>query len=146
MSKKIKKIKKNKEKKNRDGIRSAGKSIIAFPSRLLIPVGIFLQNNLKKLEFRKKEIAKEDPFKNTSRLADNASPDADAEEQFGHARTTAIKEQIDRKIVQTRKALTRIKIGKYGICEDCSKMIDTDRLVVYPEATLCASCQAKGER
>jgi RNA polymerase-binding transcription factor DksA len=141
MSKKTKKIKENK-----DGLRSAGKSFIAFPSKLLIPVGNFLQNNLKKLEFRKKEIAKEDPFKNTARLADNASPDADAEEQFGHARTTAIKEQIDRKMIQTRKALTRIKIGKYGICEDCGKMIDTDRLVVYPEATLCASCQAKRER
>ena len=71
--------------------------------------------------------------------------EADAEEQFGHARTSAIKEQIDRQIIQTRKALTRIKIGKYGICEDCSILIDTDRLMAYPEATLCTKCQAKRE-
>jgi RNA polymerase-binding transcription factor DksA len=139
--------KKNKKsKKAKVNFGKAGKSIIAFPSKLLLPVASFLQNNLKKLEVRKKEIAKEDPFKNTQRLLDNASPDADAEEQFGHARTTAIREQIDRKIIQTKKALTRIKIGKYGICEDCGKMIDTDRLVVYPEATLCASCQEKREK
>jgi len=94
----------------------------------------------------KKEIEKEDPFRDTARLIDNASPDSDAYEQFGHARTTAIKEQLDRRIIQTKKALARIKIGKYGICEDCGRMIDTDRLMVYPEATLCAKDQAKREK
>jgi RNA polymerase-binding transcription factor DksA len=135
-----------KTSKNNGKVKRVGRGIISFPARLLTPIAIFLQNNLKKLEVRKKEITKEDPFKNKARILDNASPDADAEEQFGHARTTAIKEQIDRKIVQTKKALTRIKVGKYGICEDCGKMIDTDRLVVYPEATLCASCQEKREK
>ena len=78
-------------------------------------------------------------------MIDNASPDTDAAEQFGHARASAIKEQLDRKIIQTKKALSMVKIGKYGICEDCAKMIDTDRLMIYPEATLCASCQKKRE-
>jgi RNA polymerase-binding transcription factor DksA len=119
---------------------------IRFPKNLITPIGKFLQQKLKLLERRKREIDQEDPFKNTARLEENASPDADAAEQFGHARTSAIRQQIDRKIIQTKKALSRIKIGKYGICEDCSKMIDTDRLVVYPEATLCAKCQAKREK
>jgi len=136
------KSKKTKEVKK----RNVGKDIISFPGKLVAPIGNFLQRNLKKLEMRKKEIVKEDPFRDTSRLLDNASPDTDAAEQFGHARTTAIKEQIDRKIIQTKKALTMIKIGKYGICEDCGQMIDTDRLIVYPEATLCAKCQRKRER
>ena len=117
-----------------------------FPTNVLAPVGKFLQDRLKFLETRKKEIAEEDPFKDASRLIDNASPDADAAEQFGHARTSAIKEQLDRRIIQTRKALSRVKIGRYGICEDCGQMIDTDRLVIYPEATLCAKCQAKREK
>jgi RNA polymerase-binding transcription factor DksA len=136
---------KNSKKAVKKGKTNFGRNIIEFPSKLMMPVGKFLQDNLKKLEFRKKTIVKEDPFIDTSRLIDNASPDTEAAEQFGHARTTAIKEQIDKKIVQTRKALTRVKIGKYGICEDCGQMIDTDRLVVYPEATLCAKCQAKRE-
>lgn len=105
-----------------------------------------MQQRLKALEKRKKEINKEDPFLDTSRLTDNASPDTDAAEQFGHARTSAIKEHLDKKMIQTRKALTQIKIGKYGTCEDCGQMIDTDRLMVYPEATLCAKCKVKREK
>jgi len=123
-----------------------GRDIIRFPSKLLSPVYQFLSDKLMTLERRKKEIEKEDPFRDTARLIDNASPDSDAYEQFGHARTTAIKEQLDRRIIQTKKALARIKIGKYGICEDCGRMIDTDRLMVYPEATLCAKDQAKREK
>ena len=119
---------------------------VKFPATLLKPVGVFLKKRLRDLESRKKTLAQEDPFMNKSRTSDNASPDADAEEQFGHARTSAIREQLDRKIVQTKKALTMIKLGTYGICEDCGKMIDTDRLMVYPEATICAKCQAKREK
>lgn len=119
---------------------------LKFPSNILKPVGSFLADKLKVLEKRKKEIDREDPFKDSARTLDNASPDADAEEQFGHARTSALKSEIQRKIIQTRKALSRIKIGKYGICEDCGKIIDTDRLMVYPEATLCANDARKREK
>jgi len=119
---------------------------IKFPKNLLAPIGKFLHDRLKILEKRKKEIEKEDPFTDFNRINENASPDTDAAEQFGHARSSAIKKELDRKIIQTRKALTMIKIGKYGICEDCGEMIDTDRLMVYPEATLCAHCQAKKEK
>ena len=121
-------------------------SVVQIPSKLLAPIGKFLQERLKKLEKTKTVIEKEDPFKDTSRILDNASPDTDAAEQFGHARISAIKEQLERKVTQTKKALHRIKKGKYGHCEDCDNMIDTDRLAVYPEATLCAKCQAKREK
>jgi DnaK suppressor protein len=122
------------------------KSSSLFPVELLRPIADFLKLKLRKLEKTRKEVNREDPFRDSSRLNDNASPDADAEEQFGHARTSAIKEQLDRGIIQTRKALSRIKIGRYGICEDCGKMIDTDRLVVYPDATFCPNCQNKREK
>ena len=140
---------KNKSKMSRKSSknkRNLGKDIITFPARLLAPVGSFLLAQLKRLERRKKDIEKEDPFTDTDRVNDNASPDTDAAEQFGHARTSAIKDQLDKKMIQTRKALSRIRVGKYGICEDCSKMIDTDRLMVYPEATLCAKCKTKREK
>lgn len=119
---------------------------IKFPANLLYPIGKLLSWRLASLEKKKKSIEDEDPFKDTERLNDNASPDTDAAEQFGHARSTALKNELARKIVQTKKALTKIKVGTYGICEDCGKMIDTDRLVVYPEATKCVSCEAKREK
>jgi len=132
MAKKTKKIeKKIKKRKSKRG------ESLTIPARLVAPVAAFLRRKLVKLEKRKAEIEKDDPFKDVTRVTDNASPDTDASEQFGHARVSAIKEQFDRRIIQIRKALARIKIGKYGICEVCGEMIDTDRLMAYPEATRC---------
>ncbi|KKT67196.1 MAG: DnaK suppressor protein [Candidatus Curtissbacteria bacterium GW2011_GWC1_44_33] len=128
----------NKKKKNTEGR-------IAFPASVLWPVGEFLRGRLALLQKRKKGIEKEDPFKDTDRIIDNASPDTEAAEQFGHARTSAIRQQLLKNIIQTRKAITMLRIGRYGICEDCGKMIDTDRLMVYPETTLCAQDAAKRE-
>jgi len=122
------------------------KSKVKFPANLLFPIGKLLNWRLSSLEKKKKSIEEEDPFKDTDRLNDNASPDTDAAEQFGHARSAALKNELAKKIVQTKKALTGIKYGTYGICEDCGKMIDTDRLVVYPEATKCISCEEKREK
>ena len=119
---------------------------LRFPANLLNPIGRFLQDRLSGLRKKKRDIEEEDPFRDTSRISDNASPDTEAQEQFGHARTSAIRQEITRKIIQTRKAMARVRIGKYGICEDCGKLIDTDRLMIYPEATLCKNCAAKREK
>jgi RNA polymerase-binding transcription factor DksA len=116
---------------------------IKFPQSALRPVSEFLTKQLTMLERRKKNIEDTDPFSDEARVVSNAAPDTEAEEQFGHTMSSALKEQIDRRIIQTRKALTRIKIGKYGTCENCGKMIDTDRLMVYPDAIRCISCEKK---
>ena len=117
-----------------------------FPSNLIEPVRKMLAARLDTLKKRKKELSKEDPFKDPSRTLDNAAPDIEADEQFGHARTSAITKEIGKTTIQIRKALTRIKIGKYGICEECGQMIDTDRLIAFPEATLCKKDSAKRDR
>ncbi len=117
-----------------------------FPANLTNPVAAFFKGRISDLEKRKRAISKEDPFKDVQRVDDNAAPDIEADEQFGHARTSAMKSLINKQIVQLRKALARVKIGKYGICEECGQMIDTDRLVAFPEATLCAKDARKRER
>lgn len=137
-NKKAKNIDKNKVSKDKKGI--------SFPMDLLKPVGDFLSSSLHILQKRKKQVEKDDPFKDEDRVMDNASPDTDAAEQFGHAKTAAIKLELERKIGETKKALARLKTGKYGICEDCGQLIDTDRLTVFPEATYCKKCQAKREK
>jgi len=118
----------------------------SYPSNVLEPVRNYLQRKLFGLEDRKKELDQEDPFADKSRLDDNAAIDADAAERIGHMEVSAIKRTIDRSIVQVRKALTMIKVGKYGLCEICSKMIDTDRLMVMPETTYCVACEKKREK
>lgn len=117
-----------------------------FPANVLDPVANMLKSRLETLEKRKKSISKEDPFKDLERVNDNAAPDIEADEQFGHARTSALKSEMGRAIIQIRKALTRIKVGKYGTCEVCGQMIDTDRLMIYPEATLCKKDASKKEK
>ncbi|MFH1840564.1 MAG: TraR/DksA C4-type zinc finger protein [Candidatus Shapirobacteria bacterium] len=117
-----------------------------FPLNLVKPIRDFLSGEAKRLEKQKVKIIAEDPFEDVSRVDDNASVDLEADEQFNHARTTALQAQIDRKLIQIRQALSRIKIGKYGLCESCGRMIDTDRLMVIPEATLCVACEQRKEQ
>ena len=130
----MKKRKAKKIKKNRS---------VRFPGNILKPIGAFLSRETKRLEKRKENLSKRDPFKDASRVVDNAASDTDAAEQVGHAQVAAMEKQTDRRLIQIKKALTRIKLGKYGTCERCSKMIDTDRLMVMPEATVCIDCERK---
>lgn len=134
-------------KKNKNKVqKKTSSNSISFPSSVLKPVNSFLQERLRTLQKRKKDLKEEDPFSDASRTLDNAAPDTEADEQFGHARTSALNTELSKRIIQVRKALARVKIGKYGICEECGKMIDTDRLIVYPEATLCAKDAKKREK
>ncbi len=116
-----------------------------IPARLLAPIGAFLTNQLQLLERRRARLDSDDPFL-TGREDSLASPDVNASEQFGHARIEAVRNQLDKRIIQVRKALAQVKVGSYGTCERCGKMIDTDRLMVFPEATLCVSCEMKKEK
>lgn len=98
------------------------------------------------LEKRKKQADEVDPFKDKTRIDNNAAIDTDAAEQVGHMEVSAFKKSYDRMIIQVRKALARIKFGNYGLCERCGNMIDTDRLMLMPEATLCVTCERKREK
>ena len=90
---------------------------IKFPSNLLIPIKMFLERELIKMKKTEKQV------KNDAVIA------------------FFVKKQM----VQIRKALTMIKLGKYGICESCGKMIDTDRLAVKPDTTICIMCEREKE-
>ncbi len=52
---------------------------------------------------------------------------------------------VRRRLKQVNEALARIEEGKYGICADCDKPIENDRLVLQPVATRCTSCQTIAE-
>lgn len=119
---------------------------VTYPKEVVEPVEKYLGTKLSELEKRKKDLNREDPFNDTSRINDNAAIDADAAEQFGHLRAKAMRETVERTMIQVRKALSRIKIGKFGVCENCGKFIDTDRLMIMPETTLCIDCEKKREK
>lgn len=118
---------------------------ISFPSTVLAPLVRFLRGEEKKLKNTKKELKKVDPFIIGNRDDDN-SVDSDVAENVEHDRSFAMRKMVSRSIISIRKTLARIKVGKYGICTSCHKMIDTDRLAISPTAEFCIDCESKKEK
>ena len=85
-----------------------------------------------------------DPFFDDNRTIENTF-EKDLDEQIGHFDNEIKVKFLSKQIAQFRTALTRMKIGKYGTCEKCGKMIDTDRLAVRPEATNCVKCSKEND-
>ncbi len=120
--------------------------MVKFPASVLSQIKTYLESKHSEVETRLKDLKKEDPFEDKGRLLDRASEDSEVQSKVNHERVAAMQQQLNMVLVQTRKALTKIKIGKYGICESCGKMIDTDRLAAIPTAVLCLSCEKKREK
>jgi len=56
---------------------------------------------------------------------------------------------IDRHVNELREvdaALARLARGTYGICSECAREIDYERLAAYPAATRCVRCQERREK
>ena len=119
-------------------------AILNIPGRLLSPIKLFLEKELVKSKRIKKQLKKNDPFLVGDRTNENSFED-DLDEQIGHFDNEVKARFLSKQIAQFRTALTRMKIGKYGICDKCGKMIDTDRLAVKPEATDCIKCSKERE-
>lgn len=114
-----------------------------FPSRILKPLQNRLQSEESKLKKRRQELEAEDPFNDGDRVINNAAVDTDAAEESGHDRVAALKLEVDKTLINIRKTLTKIKLGRFGLCESCGGMIDTDRLAIDPTVSLCIRCAAK---
>lgn len=125
-------------------MKENNKKIDRLPLRFLSPIKRFLETELLKLKRTKKNLKEADPFTDENRTLEN-SVEEDLDEQIGHFDNEIKARFLNKRIVQLRKALTRIKIGKYGMCESCGKMIDTERLAINPEATTCVKCQKEKE-
>ena len=113
-----------------------------FPKKILKPIQGYLGYLKKKYTKRYSNLEKEDPYNDTNRLNEN-NPDDDANEESGHERVAALKEQTQKNIERVEKALDRIKKGTYGKCSQCGKMIDTERLAIDPTMDCCVQCQSK---
>ena len=120
------------------------KSAPRFPGNLLRPLVDYLKREEVRLIKTKKSLKKEDPYASMSREDDN-SVDADVAEQVDHERVSAVRTELTKSLINIRKTLTRIKIGRYGTCERCHRMIDTDRLAIEPTAEHCLSCRKEIE-
>ncbi len=49
------------------------------------------------------------------------------------------------RILEIGKALERIKVGEFGICEICGDDINVERLKAHPTTTVCVNCKREEE-
>jgi len=73
-------------------------------------------------------------------FADVASDDIDRK------MIEALGSQDIKRIKAIDAALSRIQLGRYGLCMKCNKKIPTERLIAIPYAVMCIDCQKGEER
>jgi YteA family regulatory protein len=66
-------------------------------------------------------------------------------ETFEREKDLALKNNLDELYQRVNEALARFEAGNYGICEDCGRDIDLERLEALPYTTLCIECQREEE-
>lgn len=115
-------------------------SSIKFPLSVLKPLKKYLTKEENRLKKQQLDLDTEDPFKDENRVNDNAALDTEAAEESGHDRIAVLKLEVEKTLIRVRKALTSIRLGKYGLCENCGQMIDTDRLAIDPTVGRCIKC------
>lgn len=69
----------------------------------------------------------------------------DSGDEDGSPEGRAVLRTVHRRLNQVETALKRIEEGKYGLCIDCSKPIEGDRMALQPFSTRCTSCQTIAE-
>lgn len=71
------------------------------------------------------------------------SMEEEADEVEEYETLLQIEHNLETRIKDIDLALEKIKTGEYGICENCGKEIDEERLKIMPEARFCLNCQNK---
>jgi DnaK suppressor protein len=104
---------------------------------------IKLENQKSEIFEKKNDLMKQDPFSDPERLNDNAASDMEATEESSHDRVQALIDELDRQLVIIDLALQAIGQKMYGICVDCKKPIEIERLNALPTATTCLTCESK---
>jgi len=89
----------------------------------------------KEIEESLKQFSKELDF------GDELEEEADETEEEIYYEGT--KRSQESRLKQINKALSKIRKGKYGICENCGGKIEKKVLEVDPESELCHKCKLK---
>ena len=117
---------------------------ITVPPTLFRDLVLRLWKRSKELKKEEELVKQADPLltderADTSEGADNTA--GDVAKTIQEARLDLI--QVAR--LEIRKALAKVRIGTYGICELCKKPIDLARLKALPQATSCFECANKSK-
>lgn len=96
----------------------------------------------KKVEEEIASLDKDDPV-NSLEIAESSEPGTDSWMADTHGRVVAVKGSLQEMLLKIKKALTNLKVGKYGKCEKCGNPIEPERIAAIPTATLCIADSKK---
>lgn len=52
----------------------------------------------------------------------------------------ALRERAQQHLAEIEEALEQLEMGIYGLCEECGKPIEPERLAVLSHTTVCSKC------
>jgi DnaK suppressor protein len=104
-----------------------------------------------RLENERKRLNGElEQLKSTVRPADErreGSPfgkrEEEATESFELERRLTLEKRLRDQLADVERALKKFEDGSYGLCDNCGKPINPQRLEALPQATLCLECKAR---
>ncbi len=96
----------------------------------------------QKVEEEIKTLDQDDPVL-SDQTPESSEPGTDSWLADVHSRSQAAKLSLMDMLKNTKRALNKLKSGKYGKCEKCGNQIEEARLAIMPDATLCMSCSKK---
>ncbi len=67
----------------------------------------------------------------------------EATEAFELEKRLAMERRLWDTIAELEHALEKFEKDTYGICENCGRTIETERLAARPQATLCMQCKSQ---
>ncbi len=114
-----------------------------YPKKILVGIEDYFKKEKERLVKRLAQIDESDPFLDPDHANDNADIGIDVREEMAHQHYEANRNQLKKRLAEIDEVLERIDKGNYGVCKECGKMIDTDRLSSNPLATLCIDCAKK---
>lgn len=104
-----------------------------------------------RLEGERKRLAEElEQIKSDAHTADErreGSPfgkrEEEATESFELERRLTLEKRLVDRLADVDHALQKFEDGSYGLCDNCGKPINPERLEALPHASLCLECKAR---
>jgi RNA polymerase-binding transcription factor DksA len=80
-----------------------------------------------------------------TRLQSQLDSNSGTGDEYSDVEARFLIQSVRKRLHQVNAALERIEEGKYGVCADCEKAIENDRMVLQPMSIRCTGCQATAE-
>lgn len=107
----------------------------------------FIVNEQRRLEQERSEVQDElRRLRESMQIEVDVEPDEGDAEIFEREKNAALIAVLERRSQDIDAALQSIENDTYGTCARCGNAIETERLEVKPDATLCVTCQTEVER